>query len=286
MDFDGPLPAGAVRETLPQSTASGGSNEKLQVSPMVVSGMTINDSPPPVIGGPISVSLTEGAPYYYMPSSTSWTVTVSYDGFSTAPTNISGSVDGTTYTAIVPGTCTFTAVTTYSASPGEPPYGPTSATASVNIAPPDTAVKGGAINTPTSLNTGAQIVDPLYVGGAGGQKVGSMIAASVQENVAITWADGTKRTSAGWIPAAPPSYQFYLSQEAINDVQWLTAAPGYEQALWNSLANGATVSTWTQQLRLQWTMTDSSGVNHVFTTQLNTLTWTWVKVSATQWQAQ
>lgn len=166
-------------------------------------------------------------------------------------------------------------------NPTASPPPPTTMTSSVTIAPPSVAVKGGAINTPTTLNTAVQMIDAVY---AGGQPIGSMVAGRVQENIpTFIYYDGTQGGTGGtWYPDVP-SAQFNFTQGKIYD----QFAYGYSsQQAWNALPNGGTICNWTQQLHYQWTMTTAAMTNITFTVNLNTLTWTWVKVSATQWMAQ
>lgn len=137
-----------------------------------------------------------------MLGSTSWTYTISYGGFTSPTINLAGSVTTAVLpAATVPGTYTFTAVTSYvSYNPSAAPPPPTTMTGSFTIAPPDTAAKGGAINTPTMVGTAAQISDPLY---AAGQPIGSNVAGTVQNHIpTFTYYDGTQGgTGSNWYPA-------------------------------------------------------------------------------------
>lgn len=282
-DFDGPLPTGAARaeySNLPSGEMSlpGG-----HISPMLVTGMSFNPgAPAPVLGGTITAALTyptTGPPLSYVLASTTWTYDISYGGFTSPTVNLAGSVTTATLSASVPGLYTFTSVTSYvSYNPTAAPPPPTTMTGFVNIAPPDTAIKGGAVNTPTTINTAAQMSDPVY---AAGQPIGSMVAGLMQENIlAFTYFDGAQSGGNGWYPSAP-SAQFQLLQGKIKDQQAYFAGSS-----WNTLANGGTICNFTQQLRFQWNMSTTAGTNQTFTVYLNSLTWTWVKDSATEWHAQ
>jgi len=261
------------------STTAGPSTEHhFQINPDLITGMTINPAAPP-LGSTFTATLTNNPSPTYFPISTTWSYSVSYGGFTSPTVNVAGSLLSSSLFASVPGTYTITAVTTYqTTNPTDSPPPPTTTTTTVTIPIPNTVTKGGAVGTPAPPNSAIQIVDTVY---AGGVQVGSMAAGMVQENILpFTWWDGTPGGGGGWGPAAP-SFQFSFWGGQIHD-QFMFSPP---LGVWAGIPVGTTLCSFTQELQYVWSMSTTTAGDQTFTVPLTTLSWTWTKVDANDWEA-
>jgi hypothetical protein len=245
----------------------------------VQSTMTFNPKAP-VLGTTFQANLTFQGGGTYWPVSTQWSWTISYNGFTTAPGG-SGATLQAVIIAQIPGTYDITAVTTFmSTNPTACPP-PQTTTGEVKISAADTATKGGQVRVPVANGTFAQIQDTIT---AVGDPIGGSAVGMMQYNVPAfkDW-NGKQNpgTNGQWLPTAP-SAQFYVQGGVLYDQQLCNIAA----ADWNGIPVGGYLRDWSQELRWVWSMTDAQGVNHTFTAELNTLSWSWTKVSATRWESE
>jgi hypothetical protein len=220
---------------------------------------------------------------------TAWTYTISYGGYTTPPMEGNEGYFSSTFIASVPGIYTIRADTSYtSTNPAVPPPPDTISTASVNVPFPTTATKTltGA-SSPMSFGSTLQVVDTISTGLG---RIGPWTTVTMQESIPqVHWWNGSFSAGTnGWVPAAP-NPQFELVQGKLYDAIGPMAS-GLTPAEWNSAPIGY-LGSFTQQLRAVWTMNGSKTrggpiTNEQFWVTLNSLTWTFSKVSSTQWTAQ
>jgi hypothetical protein len=74
--------------------------------------------------------------------------------------------------------------------------------------------------------------------------------------------------------------QFNFTNGQINDPFMFSEPP----AAWSGIPVGP-LGTFTQELQYDWIMSTTAGTNHAFSVPLTTLTWTWTKVDANDWDA-
>lgn len=275
--FIGPIPALEVGGPAP-----------IAISNPVSATLSRVPAGPVILGNGVTENLNISSPGPAVPVATTWSWTVTYRGLQTTPTvNNNGTTTSCLFYAAIPGHYVITAYTTYT-SVGWTPYpnpAPTTATDSFDVAPATTATKGGAINTPTPLGATVLVLDTVS---SSAGPVGPYVAATAQENAPIVtfYGGGTMELTTGWYPPAGTSGQFSLINGQINDVM----GPG-PSAVWAATPIGGTYASFTQELRLVWTMTgtpvgSSVLVNHQFTSLLTTLSWSFIKVSPTEWVAK
>ncbi len=257
-----------------------------------VTGMTLTPSSP-IIGTEFSATLTVnnvGATWY--PASTTWTYTVSYGGMTTAPASVAGQTQvlSATIQDPTPGTYTVTAVTSYaSTNYSVAPPDPTTTTATVAIASPTIVAKKGGRYAPAGFQSFITVTDTVS---SSAGRVGPYIAGQVQEN--ILQYNGYDKTiypgTNGWYPQlGGSSASFYLANGLLNDQMGSAIQFNYAPALWNAIPIGTAFITYTQDLQYTWVMSGYLGgtfQDKVFSVPLGSLSWSWVKVSATTWEVQ
>ena len=250
----------------------------VRIPPPLADGVSFNG--PPRLGWIMEADLDYTTRPGVYPVGTTWTETVTYQSSTSTPTQLSGGVYSCDFTTWVPGTYTLTAVTTYQlANPtaGSPPA-PTTADGSIFIPAPDTVVKGTA--QPAGPNSAVIITDSVL---AGGEPVGPYFAALAEENIpTFTWWNGTVQSSGGWGPSVP-NMQFNWASGRLSDQFALPS--GLSPGNWGGIPIGTVLCTFTQQTGFEWGMTTPSG-NDTFFALTTTLSWTWTKINANQWQAQ
>ncbi len=247
----------------------------------IITGMTLS-STTPALGSPIGATLTSTIKDpTNLPLATTWTVSISYGGFTSVPFTVAGAPTSFSTNAAVPGTYTITAVTTYmSTNPTVGPHAPTTVSATATVAVPTTATKATGMGTPTSWIAGLQVTDTI---GTPNGPLGMSVGGEFEENIAPgVGAGGVEYggTDGEWFPNSY-GMSWYIQGSTLFDTMGL---PGMPVATWQAIPVGATLITYTQQLQFYWEMSTPTG-QQSFTAPLNSLTWTWTKVGTWTWTA-
>jgi hypothetical protein len=256
---------------------------------VVVNGVMTISPASPNLGQPFDATLgTKTYPNAGV-KATTWTYTISYGGYTTPSKEGNAGYLSSSFIASIPGIYTIRADTSYtSTNPAVPPPPDTISTAKVNVPVPTTAAKTltGA-SSPVTFGSTLQVVDTISTGLG---PVGPWTTVTMQEDIPqVHWWNGTVTAGTnGWVPAAPnPGFELMQGKlyDAIGPTQF-----GLTPAEWNSAPIGY-LGSFTQQLRAVWTMSGSKTpggpiTNEQFCVTLNSLTWTFSKVSSMQWRAQ
>ena len=252
-----------------------------------VTNMVLNTSHP-LLGTAVLATLITDTIGPFYPVSTTWTYTIECGGLITRPTTIPGStLTSANLYLPVPGTYTIQAETTYqSTNPSAPPRQPTTVVGTAEVCAPTSAQKGGGVREPAGWTTLIEMTDPISSTDGG---LGPYINGYIQENIDSGTDYAGKPfpgTNGDWFPDGYPASTFMLQNGELHD----QFGPGYTEAEWNAIPVSTTFISFTQGLRYVWSLTgyDALGQPHSWTfySDLNSLDWSWVKVSATEWEVQ
>ncbi len=234
----------------------------------------------PALGGTLRFTLTTTPAPNFVITGTTWTYTVTYNGFTSATLTPQspGLLNATVYLS-VPGMYTVTAVTTYmDSNPSGPRHSPTTVTSLVDVPPPSAITKDGGIDTPIAWTAADLLTDDIATPNG---PLGSFAAGLFQENltnvfttISITFAQGWGPSVYGlsWNVTAPHLYDS-------------VGVPGMTAAQWAAIPVGTAYVAYTQELQYTWEMSTNQG-QESFTVGLPALNWMWTKVDATHWEVQ
>jgi hypothetical protein len=275
-NFIGPLQAGWTRAAPPP--LNGPPQFLLRYSPE-----------PPALGYTVDLSLIvigQWGPYY--PIGTTWQETV-YFGGSTTPVMKTISISTPLFLEMstgLPGTYLVTATISLGAT--YPVAAPPPITESVTFsvaAPEDTFKDGVGLDVPLPWQAPAQIEDTVNDGN--GLEVGNLFFALIQQNITgFTWFTGETEPPTGWFPSKGGLPSFHWTGDGFGGGG--SEGQGYIDQLFNCYLPEAwdlipigNICTFTQELRFQWGMPLPGGGTVTFTQDINSLEWSFDKVSPT-----
>jgi hypothetical protein len=229
-------------------------------------GLVATPTSPPT-GGQVTMTIVAQTP---PPSSTTWMYGISVPGKCTGTVNTTG---GAPSSAVImtpqPGIYTIGALS-------QIPFGPPlTLSTNVAVAPPTSVRTIAGRGVPTPNGTSVDVVDQIMQ--SSNTPSGTMINALAQERIRGYVSPYMVGPLPNWTPDVPNS-NFSQWGGAIHDLCYLNLSPG----IWNTIPIGGTIATYIQDLQLVTSYACTSGPIYTLTITLNSLNWTWTKVSATQ----
>jgi hypothetical protein len=216
----------------------------------------------------------------YTPISTAWTVQVAYGGSNSPVYAVSGGAPlNASIDAKYPGTYTVTAVASYmSTNPTVNPPGRQTTTGTLSVPAPSGVAKDGPLGVRTNFMTSIWITDPVT---ALGLPIGPTFVGWSQENIPpINFPNGYVASGTnGWWPQNGPEPSFYVTSSSTISDQF-----SMDEAELPNFPVGV-LCTFTQRLQMAWEMPTEGGGYATFTVPLGSLTWTWSKVDASNWES-
>jgi hypothetical protein len=156
------------------------------------------------------------------------------------------------------------------------PFGaPLTLSTNVAVAPPTSVRTIAGRGVPTPNGTSVDVVDQIMQ--ASNTPSGTMINALAQERIRAFTSAYIPVPQSVWVPDVPNS-NFSQWGGAIHDLCYINLSPG----AWNAIPVGRVIATYTQDLQLVTSYICTNGSTYTMTITLNSLNWTWTKVSATQ----